>query len=137
MNAILFNEGKKVNIYFLQDDKGYVEVKDFFEKNRNNANYKGIIGGFMNLINEIASNGVFISNINFFDSWMEGEHLFCELKKGRDRISCFKYDDGKKLLLATHFIKTKQIEKKEYKRAIELKEKFEEELNEEKIRWNK
>jgi hypothetical protein len=52
--------------------------------------------------------------------------MFCELRKGKLRISCFVYSD-RVLLLATAFRKTRRKEDPEYARALRLKRMFDRE----------
>lgn len=128
MIARLFKKGKSVDIYLLEVDEAdnSSEVREFFDSNANNPDFSGIIRGFHLEIEHIANNGFCLTS-EMFDSWRDKKtgEIFCELKKGRHRIGCFKYNiNGQQLLLITHFIKKKQLEKREYDRAIKIKREF-------------
>jgi hypothetical protein len=124
LKAKLYVKGQKVNIYALESHNE-CEIMDFFENNRNNKQFN--IPGFIKIIQTIADQG-FIFQTQIFKSWTEQNELISEIKKGDYRISCFKYGNGKKLLLVTCFNKTRDKEKKEYLRAINLKKKFDNNL---------
>jgi hypothetical protein len=127
MQAIRFIKGKSVDIYLLEH-KNHIEVKEFFDRNKNNRELRGVISGFIKIITTLASEG-YIFPEQLFKCWTEQKECFCEIIKGRHRISCFKYDNGRKLLLVTYFIKKTQKEKKEYTRALRLKKAFDERMD--------
>lgn len=118
MRAILLLEGELLDIYTLEDN-GLSEVKEFLE--RTESINKSIISGFTKTIDYLADHGTNIHS-HFYKCWRKGRVYICELKKERHRISCFR--EGDKLLLATHFIKTQQVQENEYDRAIRLKGRF-------------
>ena len=125
MRAIVFLEGSNTRIYLLVDNKGESEVKDFLDKNRGNKKLSGIVNGF-SMYFEIASKegtGRFTSEQ--VAHWKEGNDTFYEFRKGKYRISFFHYDSNR-ILLVTLFRKYRMKEKKQYKHAVNLKRKFDE-----------
>jgi hypothetical protein len=125
MRAILFRRGIKFRIYLLENDK-YIEVKNYFETNVNDSKKGASVRGFIQYINHMATNGYYDLSKDVFYCWKEDDRdKICELKKGKDRLSCFFYPGGK-LLIITHFVKKGWKEKGEYRRAITLNNSFNE-----------
>ena len=123
MRAILLKRGLFCHVYLLENEE-YNEVKDFFDKNKNQKNKKAIVSGFIKYINYIADNGTYSLSDKIFKCWKKNKNdQICELKKGEDRISFF-FHGEQKVLLCTHFVKSRSKEKREYKRAIKLNKKF-------------
>ncbi len=121
MKARLLKKGLSVSIYALEHHNK-CEVFEFINTNKHIKCYN--IPGFVKIINTIADEG-YIFPKDVFKTWNEQGVLFSEIIKGDYRISCFKYEIGaKKLLLVTHFGKTRNKQKDEYKKAINLKELF-------------
>ncbi len=122
LKAVLIEKGNKVNIYCLEKT-GKSEVLNFFKKNK--TSLRSEVNGFFNIIDNIAKQGFELPD-TMIKSWREEKKgtMFHELIRGKYRISCFKYKGDKILLLTTIFKKEKQVESKEYKRAINLKKDF-------------
>ncbi len=117
-----------MNIYALQR-AGSCEVVDFLEGKTRDKPEKGHRLGLVAIIKKIADAQGYELPCEMFDSWSIGKkaerEMFCEIRKGRRcRISCFKYDSGRRLLLTTAFMKTRPVEFVEYDRAIRLKKAF-------------
>ena len=119
MRAILIEKGPKTAVYVLQKDEKS-EVFDFFKQKDSSVPARG----FRHFIEIIAKQGRETLNNEQLDCWPEDGERFCELKKGRHRIGCFFYENDKKLLLVTHFIKTVFVEKGQYRRAVKAKQRF-------------
>ncbi len=124
MRAKLFLEGSHKRIYLLVDNKGESEVKDFLDKNRGNKNLSGIVNGFLRYFEIAGEEGTEGFTSEQVGRWKEGNETFYEFKRGNGyRISFFHYENNR-LLLVTLFRKKRMKEKKQYRRAINLKRKF-------------
>jgi hypothetical protein len=119
MRAILIERGPRTYVYVLQKGEKS-EVLDFFSQRDSSVAARG----FRHLIEIISTQGYETLNDEQLDCWKEGDEFFCELKKGRHRIGCFFYGNHRRLLMATHFIKTVLVEKAQYRRAIKAKQRF-------------
>ncbi len=121
MRARLITRGNELNIFALELDNGSCEVINFL--NMNESEHREIISGFTKIIDHIAENGT--NRVGkFYKCWNYIDTLICELKKGRYRINCFRYDNN--ILLISFFLKTQDVETREYMKAIKLKKEFEE-----------
>jgi hypothetical protein len=125
MRDILLKRGKLLNIHTLER-KGVNEVSEFLYDT--NPSLMSVRNGFKYIIELIADERAYCLPNSMFKCWKVDGVEFCELIKGRYRISCFKYPK-KKLLLMTTFMKYQQKEKKEYKRALNYKREFDETVN--------
>ena len=122
LKAIILVRGD-VNIYTLEKN-GKKEVTNYIITQSNDPQYGAFVQGLTSIINIIALERGYDVPSEWFKCWKprkKGEN-FCEIRKGPLRIGCFKYGD--KLLLCTLFKKTKQNQKEEYDRAINLKKQF-------------
>lgn len=118
MRAIIITDGI-IQIYVLRDN-GLSEVEQFLRY----SNEKSIVNGFIDRFATIAENGIPPCNTKYFKSFKKGKTKYCQFMKGDHRISCFRYSN--RLLLVTYFRKTRQSEEREYKKAIRIKERFDE-----------
>ena len=123
MRAKLFLEGNHKRIYLLVDNKGESEIKDFLDKNRGNKKLSGIVNGFSRYFEIASKEGTRGFTSDQVGHWKEGTETFYEFKKGKYRMSFFHYDNNR-LLLVTSFRKYRMKEKKQYKHAVNLKQKF-------------
>ena len=120
--AILLEKGRKLKVFILAID-GETEIQRFFDESKSMPSLRGTIRGFGATINHICEQGLDRLTSRLADCWQEKTELFCELKKGRHRISYFRYPGGK-VLLVTHFMKRRDVEQAEYDRALRLKHSF-------------
>lgn len=124
MRAILISKGV-IDVYALKESEDAdPEVKVFFDKFISDKNNSGYVKGFIKYIKTLNSSGYSNFTHKQLDCWDEGGERFFELIKGPYRIGCFKYEDENKLLLVNWFRKKGKKAKKEYKRAVRLKIKF-------------
>ena len=126
MKGILLLRGLSRSIYLLADEDGVCEVKNYFEENKDNPSTNGYVFGFIKYFNEIKDSGFLKFNKTQKKCWEEKGDKFCELLKGPERLSFFDYSEESKVLILTHFSKHAMKEKREYKRAIRLRKRFEE-----------
>jgi len=122
VKATLFIDGARFRIYLLTVD-GRSEVKDFFDWGIADSGMRGIVSGFVVMLNHMGSAGMADLTDKQLKCWRHSGEMMCELRKGRHRISAFHYQ-GRIVLLATHFQKTKDVETAEYDRALRLKRRF-------------
>jgi hypothetical protein len=125
ISAKLYKAGQALGVYFLAID-GNSEVKSFLEERSRNPETLAIAGGFVHMIGHLADKGLHALPSPVFRCWRLAGEMFCELRKGSHRVSCFVYPD-RVLLLATAFRKTRRKEDSEYARALRLKRVFDRE----------
>ena len=113
MHAILVMEGKIFSIYALEY-KGKSEIVSFL-KDRSIG--RGIISGFHKILEYIADNGIKLPSEHCKLMKIKG-NKFYQIDKGRHRITFIRIEN--KILLLTHFIKTRQYQSEEYDRVIRL-----------------
>ena len=119
MRAMLLIGGQSLAVYTLQTGtSNHDEVGKFLEGvGRSNDS---AIRGMIQLIERISREGTTSVPQELFKSWRPKKKgpRFSQLTKGDWRIGCFLFSMEKRLLLATVFSKGRQIESREYERAV-------------------
>lgn len=125
ISAKLYKAGQALRLYFLSVD-GDSEVKSLLGEHNRNSETLAIASGFVYLLGHLADEGFHALPPHVFKCWRRAGEMFCELRKGNYRASCFLYPD-RVLLLATAFRKTRRKEDSEYARALRMKRAFDRE----------
>jgi hypothetical protein len=123
MQAILFYRGSCLSVYYLNQDPGGSEVKDFLDST-DDPKDGAYIRGFIQTITRIGEGDWPRLTAQQRKCWTVDKEQFCELLKGPWRIGCFLFGPERRLLLATVFFKSQRKEKAEYKRAVGLYKAF-------------
>ncbi|MEX2445002.1 MAG: hypothetical protein WD492_15480 [Alkalispirochaeta sp.] len=123
--AKLYASGDAHQIFCLFED-GRSEVFEFFDAVHSQREKRSAQATFVRRIGNIADIGLDQLTVDWLSCWTEKKAggMFCELKaKKRYRISYFRYP-GNRILLATFFTKAKQVETKQYRRAMQVNARF-------------
>lgn len=128
MKANILVKGKRHSIYTLSE-KGKSEVEELLVGEHADPIKRSAALGFLAKLEHIADAGIWTLHVEWADCWNESnpEGKFCELKNGDYRISYFVH--GRRILLATYFVKQSMKESREYARAIRLNDRFAESPN--------
>ena len=111
-------EGKKLSIYSLEyKDKS--EIRDFFQNSESDGK---ILSGFHRILEYIADEGIKLPS-NFYKIIKRSSKKFYQIEKGNHRLTFTRFEN--RVLLLTHFTKTKQYQKEEYDRVVRLLNKIE------------
>ena len=118
MRAMLLVRGRSLDVFTLQTGAANKdEVADFFRSAVSCSD--STIGGMMELARRVAQEGTWALPSELFKCWRTGKKgpMICELRRGRWRIACFRFDGERRLLLVSVFPKGRWKERHEYDRA--------------------